>query len=84
MNGTIPPPVKPLGFQVPEEVRVLLMPEAEVESRQRVELRLPRQAKQFLDLLDHYLNVKQSSELHLALKAHFARLQEYFNRLHLR
>jgi len=68
---------------MPQQAVVPLMPKKEVESRQRVELRLPRQAKQFLDLLDHYLNVKQSSELHLALKAHFARLRKYFKRLHL-
>lgn len=83
MNGTIPRRVRSLGFPTPKQTIVPLMPKKEVESRQRVELRLPRQAKQFLDLLDHYLNVKQSSELHLALKAHFARLRKYFKRLHL-
>jgi hypothetical protein len=30
------------------------------------------------------LNVKHSSELHLALKAHFERLRKYFKRLHLK
>jgi len=84
MNGAIPSRVRSLGFPMPEQTRVDLMPREEVKSRQRVELRLPRQAKQFLDLLDHYLNVKESSELHLALKAHFARLRRYFKRLHLR
>ena len=84
MNGAILPAVRSLGFPIPKESVVRLMPEEEVKSRQRVELRLPRQAKQFLDLLDHYLNVKESSELHLALKAHFERLHRYFKRLHLR
>jgi GIY-YIG catalytic domain len=84
MNGAILPAVRSLGFPIPKETVVQLMPEEEVRSRQRVELRLPRQAKQFLDLLDHYLNVKESSELHLALKAHFERLHRYFKRLHLR
>jgi len=83
MNGTVPPRVRSLKFPVPDPVTVPLMSDEEVASRKRVELRLPRQAKQFLDLLDHYLNVKQSSELHLALKAHFARLRLYFERLHL-
>lgn len=82
MNGTIPRRVRSLGFPTPKQTVVRLMPKEEVASRQRVELRLPRQAKQFLDLLDHYLNVKHSSELHLALKAHFARLRKYFKRLH--
>jgi len=84
MNGTVPPRVRPLPFPIPDEVRVQLMSRKEIESRRRVDLRLPRQAKQFLDLLDHYLNVKESSELHLALKAHFARLRKYFKRLHLK
>ncbi len=82
MNGTIPPHVQSLGFPIPKQIVVRLMPKEEIESRRRVELRLPRQAKQFLDLLDHYLNVKHSSELHLALKAHFTRLRKYFKRLH--
>src|SRR5579862_117589 len=54
MNGAIPPHVHSLGFPLPQQTVVQLMPEEEVKSRQRVELRLPRQAKQFLDLLDHY------------------------------
>jgi len=83
MNGTVPPLVRSLRFPVPEPTTVPLMDKEEILSRQRIELRLPRQAKQFLDLLDHYLNVKNSSELNLALKAHFARLQQYFKRLHL-
>lgn len=84
MNGAILSRVRSLGFPIPEETVVQLMSEEEVKSRKRVELRLPRQAKQFLDLLDHYLNVKHSSELHLALKAHFERLRKYFKRLHLK
>ena len=84
MNGAILPRVRSLRFPIPKETVVLLMSGDEIKSRQRVELRLPRQAKQFLDLLDHYLNVKESSELHLALKAHFERLRRYFKRLHLK
>ncbi len=33
------------------------------------------------DLLDHFLNVKDSQELRLALLAHFARLKRYFGDL---
>lgn len=81
MNGTVPPRLKTLPFSLPQEITVRLMPEEEIESRRRVELRLPRQAKHFTDLLDHYLNVKDSTELHLALQAHFERLKDYFKRL---
>lgn len=81
MNGTIPPRVRSLPFSIPKRIDVQLLETEELKSRRRVELRLPRQAKHFLDLLDHYLNVKDSRELHLALQAHFGRLQLYFRRL---
>lgn len=81
MNGTVPLRAKTLPFPLPELLTVRLMPEEETHSRRRVELRLPRQAKHFMDLLDHYLNVKDSRELHLALQAHFQRLTDYFERL---
>ena len=81
MNGYIPPKPPPLKTGLPNPVNVQLLPDAEIESRRRVELRLPRQAKHFSDLLDHFLNVKDSQELHLALRAHFARLSKYFEHL---
>jgi hypothetical protein len=82
MNGTMPPRDSKLAFPVPKRVEVQLLPDNEIKSRRRVGLRLPRQAGHFGNLLDHYLNVKDSKELHLALQAHFARLQTYFKRLH--
>ena len=77
MNGTIPPTVE-IDFEVPGEVMVQVLPEAEIVSRRRVDLRLTRQAKHFGDLLDHFLGVKDSEELYLALRAHFVRLTRYF------
>jgi hypothetical protein len=81
MNGAIPIEPPKLSFPIPQKIRIQILPEKEIESRQRVALRLPRQAKQFGDLLDHFLNVKDSEELHLALGAHFARLNLYFEHL---
>jgi hypothetical protein len=81
MNGSIPPKPPHIKFTVPDPVVVQLLPDSEIESRKRVALRLPRQAKHFSDLLDHFLNVKDSQELHLALRAHFARLTKYFEHL---
>jgi len=57
------------------------MPDAEIESRKRAPLRLTRQAQHFSNLLDQFLNVKDSQELYLALRAHFERLNRYFERL---
>lgn len=81
MNGTVPKEVKSLDFKVEEPQIVQIMPDAEITDRKRVELRLPRQAKHFGDLLDHFLNVKDSQILYLALQAHFSRLRTYFGQL---
>lgn len=81
MNGQIPKRVKKLGFKEPDKVVVQLLPDDEIKNRRRPENRLPRQAKHFGDLLDHYLNVKDTRELRLALVAHFSRLQAYFEHL---
>ena|SRR5438552_11593982 len=81
MNGHIPSKPPSLKVALPDPVVVRLLPDSEIQSRRRVELRLPRQAKHFGDLLDHFLNVKDSQELHLALSAHFARLTKYFEHL---
>lgn len=81
MNGKVPPPPTNQAITVPDKVVVKLLPDNEVMSRRRVELRLPRQAKHFGDLLDHYLNVKNSGELLLSLEAHFDRLHQYFEQL---
>lgn len=81
MNGTIPQKITRLSFPAPECFRVQLMPNEEIKSRLQLERRLPRQAKHFGDLLDHFLNVKDSAQLLFALKAHFQRLSKYFSKL---
>jgi hypothetical protein len=81
MNGWIPAKPGPLTFKIPSPIVIQLMPEEEIKSRKRPELRLPRQAQHFSNLLDQFLNVKDSDQLYLALKAHFERLTRYFERL---
>lgn len=81
MNGSIPAEPEPGAFEVPEPIRVQILPDEEIASRQRIEVRLPRQANHFTELLDHYLNVKDSKEILLALQAHFDRLSRYFRAL---
>ncbi len=77
LNGNVPkPPHQPQWFPDPDRVQVLTG--GEIESRRQVQFRLPRQAKHFSDLLDHFLNVKDSVELRLALEAHFERLERAF------
>lgn len=73
MNGTIPERID-LGFPVPERVQVQLMQDSEIAARLAPERRLPRQAAQFSQLLDHILNVKDSTDLHRSLVAHYQRL----------
>ena len=79
MNGSVPEQVQ-LGFPVPERVRVQLMTDAEILARQSPERRLPRQAAQFGQLLDHILNIKDSDELHHSLAAHYRRLTSNYER----
>ena len=79
MNGSIPDPVQ-LTFPVPHQVRVQLMTETEIITRQAPERRLPRQAAQFGQLLDHILNIKDSSELHRSLTAHYQRLTSNYEK----
>ena len=81
MNGRVPPFPAKRSVSVPDKIVVKILPDDEVASRRRVELRLPRQAKHLGDLLDHYLNVKDSGELLLSLEAHFDRLKRYFSQL---
>lgn len=83
MNGSIPSNPGEPPFLVQPPIKVQLLPDEEITNRKRIEVRLPRQASHFTALLDHFLNVKDSKELHLALQAHFQRLSRYFAQLKL-
>jgi GIY-YIG catalytic domain-containing protein len=62
---------------VPEPIRVAVLPEDQIKLRKRPEIRLPRQAKTFLDLVAHILEVKNNRETLFGLQTHFARLEKY-------
>lgn len=81
MNGRVPPP--PVGrFAIPEpEQQVQVMADAEIEEKCDPGLRLPRQAEHYSQIVGHFLAVKNSREIALAMKAHFQRLERYHNRL---
>lgn len=77
MNGKIPPvPVD--AYEIPEPSQVLcVMAEEEIEDKKDPALRLPRQAEHYSQIVGHFLAVKNSSEIALAMDAHFERLRKY-------
>ena len=79
MNGSVPEKVQ-LDFPMPDRIRVQLMTDEEILTRQAPERRLPRQAAQFGQLLDHILNIKDSNELHRSLTAHYQRLSSNYEK----
>lgn len=79
MNGTIPTNQDDHGMIVPEMIQIQILPDEEISIRQNPSRRLPRQSQFYFQLVDHILNVKDSSELRRSLTAHFARLSRYHN-----
>lgn len=77
MNGTIPrSPAE--GFDVPEaSQRVQVMSDAEIAEKSNPELRLPRQAAHYAQIVGHFLAVKKSKQVARAMHAHFRRLTRY-------
>jgi hypothetical protein len=80
MNGSVPVRVTSLGFPEPVRECVQIMEDAEIQIRRDPSLRLPRQIEQLGRLVDHILNVKDSSQLRLSLVAHFERLTDYYSK----
>lgn len=77
MNGAIPQqPVQPT-FQLPERIRVQVLPDEERAIRRDPARRLPRQSQFYFQLVDHILNVKDTRQLRRSLQAHFDRLRRY-------
>jgi len=77
MNGTIPrEPKTPAAIPDPAKV-VQVMSDEEIAEKKDPELRLPRQAKHYADIVGHFLAVKNSNEVARAMDAHFERLAKY-------
>jgi hypothetical protein len=77
MNGKIP---SELGkkLSIPEPAHVIqVMSDEEIFEKKNPELRLPRQAKHYADIVGHFLVVKNSNEIARAMDAHFERLAKY-------
>ena len=81
MNGTIPPiPAVPMA--VPEPVQIVqVMPDAEIADRLDPAQRLPKQARHYAQIVEHFLEVKNSPQIGKAMQAHFERLQRYHGEL---
>jgi len=81
MNGKAPRLPTP-GFKAPEPAqRVQVMADPEIAEKRDPALRLPRQAEHYSQIVGHFLAVKNSREIALAIQAHFDRLQKYHRRL---
>jgi hypothetical protein len=57
------------------------MADAEIEEKRDPALRLPRQAEQYSQIVGHFLAVKNSKEIAVAIQAHFQRLHKYHREL---
>lgn len=77
VNGKIPP--HPGGEVAPPDPTQIIqvMTDAELADKRAPEQRLPRQASHYAAIVDHFLTIKDSSEVLRAMNAHFERLQKY-------
>jgi hypothetical protein len=75
MNGRVPPSSL---IEIPEPTQIVqVMPDEEIADKRDPALRLPRQAEHYTQIVGHFLAVKNSPEIALAIQAHFARLERY-------
>ena len=80
MNGKVPKSSATAALPEPSQ-RVQVMADAEIAEKRDPALRLPRQAEHYSQIVGHFLAVKNSREIALAMQAHFARLEKYHRRL---
>ena len=81
VNGKVPR--RPAHrIEVPEPTqKVQVMTDSEIEEKKDPALRLPRQAEHYSQIVGHFLAVKNSKEIAVAIQAHFQRLQKYHKEL---
>lgn len=76
MNGKVPTIPQELAIPEPSQ-RLQVMSPQEIEEKLDPALRLPRQAEHYSQIVGHFLAVKNSREIAVAIDAHFARLKRY-------
>lgn len=65
------------GSEPQPDQTVQILPNDQIELRKRPEMRLPRQAKTYFDLVSHIVEIKNNEETLFGLQTHFERLQKY-------
>jgi hypothetical protein len=81
MNGKAPK-APPAADELPKPAQVVqVMSDAEIAEKLDPALRLPRQAEHYSQIVGHFLAVKNSREIALAIQAHFERLHKYHRTL---
>lgn len=81
MNGTIPPRLT-VDEPLPEPTQFIqVMADQEIAEKLDASLRLPRQAEHYSQIVSHFLNVKNSTQIARAMHAHFERLTRYHGQL---
>ena len=79
MNGTTPPQHK---FPIPKHPQIVqVMSNEEIKDKLDEAQRLPRQAAHYAQIVGHFVAVKNSSQIAMAMDAHFQRLKTYHQRL---
>lgn len=81
MNGTVPARPDESGPTPAPAQIVQVMSDTEIADKTDPVQRLPRQAAHYTQIVDHFLNVKNSTEISRAIDAHFDRLARYHQTL---
>ncbi len=76
MTGKIPRVFEDQSFPDPAQ-KIQVMSDEEIDERKDIAFRLPRQAEHYAQIVSHFLAVKDSTEIAIAMDAHFKRLAEY-------
>jgi hypothetical protein len=80
MNGALPPRAEPVLDPRPDQ-EIQVLSDEHISERRDFNSRLPRQAKHYADIVDHFLNVKESKQIARAMDAHFERLMRYHRQM---
>jgi hypothetical protein len=77
MNGGIPA-IAAGDSPIPSPSQIVqVMSDGEIAEKKDPALRLPRQAERYSEIVNHFIAVKNSSQIARAMSAHFARLSKY-------
>jgi hypothetical protein len=77
MNDKVPKPQENRPHPREPAQKVQVMADAEIAEKKDRALRLPRQAEHYSQIVGHFLAVKNSREIAVAIQAHFEQFQKY-------